>query len=247
MMAELSHSRTRTGDRALLIGIPHYADRELSSLPGVSRDLDELSRVLGKHSDGRPNFEVTSLLSTEDESITTEKLLEELDLILDGLEETDHFVFYFSGHGLLGNFGFQLATAEKSGAFDGGIHFEVLLTRFNRLRCAVTVILDCCYSGAAGDQIVHDIDGRRLLMTHIREDVTILASSRRDQRSFIEEDEDLSEYTAAIVAALDNQEAMDPGTEIDALMVHSFARSRLLGQMPVVRFFGGEQHHLRRL
>lgn len=236
-------TRSRSDNRALLVGMSYYVDTSLRDLTGVERDVEELTRVLEENADGTPNFEVTPLVSTYERPLTADLLLRELDLLIDEVED-NHLLFYFSGHGIVGPYGFQLATAEKSGAFDSGIHFDVLLHRFNQMRGAVTVILDCCYSGAAGDRNVV-FDGRSLVMTYIREDVTILASSTRNQRALLEDGE-LSDYTAAVVEALQGGGAAGQGVEVDALQVHSHARAKLVGQTPVVRLFGSAQHCLRR-
>ena len=172
------------GSTALLIGVTDYLGSELIPLPSAKADVEELELALELNGDGSENFDVTSKVVGVADAWGAHDLLEEIDRLID---DSKHFLFYFSGHGLLNKFGLQLATPDKEQSKDSGVYFDALLHRFNQSRAdEVTIILDCCYSGAAGDSSMGPEDpveraAESLKLTHLREGVTILASSGRTQ------------------------------------------------------------------
>ena len=221
---------------ALLIGIEFYSDSGgLESLPGVSKDVDGIGEVLATHIDGQKNFDVETLVSREDSEVSAEMVLEAIDQVFTGTTSGDHVLIYFSGHAILGPFGFQLATAEKPGPLDSGVSFDSILYRVNRASCTTTVLLDCCDAGGAGDQEVL-LDGVQTIMTQLRTGVTVLAACARNEEARMLPGE-MSFYTEAVVAALSG-DCGHSGMEVDALHLDRFTRDRFPDQHPTLRTFG---------
>lgn len=175
-------------------------------------------------------------MSIDGVPVTSEDLLRAVDEMLEELTSDDHFLLYFSGHAVLGPFGFQLATAEKAGPLDSGVYFDALMHRINRAACITTILLDCCDAGGAGDREIV-LEGNLLVMTEIREDVTVLASCARDEASRMLPGQ-MSYYTAAVVSVLSGDFASAGGAEIDALGLHAHTRDMVENQSPRFRTFG---------
>jgi hypothetical protein len=166
---------------ALLIGVTDTAAEKYQELPNAKVDVAVMANSLRLHKDGSQNFEVLDYVYGQTDNNTSGELLNAIDI---GLEAEKHFLFYFSGHGDITKYGLQLVTPEKEHPFDTGVYFDTLLHRFNRAdNVEVTVILDCCYSGGAGDLSMNVQDIVRP-MTQLRDGITILASSERNKKSY---------------------------------------------------------------
>lgn len=224
--------------RAVLLGVTGTSSSEFEPLPSAERDVKALERVLEMQRDGStPNFDVKTSVVDETSEWGVGDLLHTIDL---ELGEASHLLFYFSGHGHVTEFGLELITPEKTHALDSGVYFDVLLHRFNTAPTdtEITVILDCCFSGAAGDSPLHGGDVLRRF-THLRDGITILASSRREQPSYAEDD-GMSDFTKEVVECLEENQ---PRTDI--LDLYKWTRERVPDQVPVLRTFGSRHSALR--
>lgn len=222
---------------ALLVGITRYSDVALEPLPSAKFDVEQLAIELETHRDGTLNFHVEPIIVEEPKDFRAADLLAAIN---DGLDGSAHFVFYFSGHGHINDYGLQLATPEKDNDLDSGVYFDTLLHRFNEAEgTEITVILDCCRAGAAGDISV-GATRQALKITHLREGVTILASSARAQDSFALPDEP-SDFTKEVLACLRS----DLQPTVDIVDVYTWSRRKLLDQTPVLRTFGSNFSPLR--
>lgn len=228
---------TASDARAVLVGVASYKNVEFEPLSCAPHDLALMERLLESHADGSENFEVTSMMLDEH---TPESAADILATVDREITEAVNFVFYFSGHGHFDDFGLQLLTAEKLQRLDGGIYFDTLLHRFNRERkTEITVILDCCFSGAAGNSSVDHLGGLHV-MTQLRDGISILASSSAHGESFAEEDS-ASDFTAAVGECL---ESLDGGA-VTVLDLYKWTSQRLTDQTSVLRTFGSSHTVLR--
>ncbi len=223
--------------RAVLFGVTSTS----ASFPPLScarHDVEQLAVALETHNDGSLNFDVRQVVVDETQEWQVGDLLSAIDLELDG---ASHFLFYFSGHGHVTEFGLELVTPEKEHALDSGIYFDVLLHRFNTAPSdtEITVILDCCFSGSAGDTAQSADNALDHRFTHLREGITILASSGRDEESRADEDGP-SDFTREVIARLS---AGEPRTTI--LDIYSWAKDQVPGQRPVLRTFSSRHPALR--
>lgn len=225
--------------RAVLLGVTGTS-ASFDPLPCARDDVRTLEVALETHRDSTPNFEVKAIVVDETDEWRVGDLLSAIDLELTSARQ---FLFYFSGHGHVTDFGLELVTPEKEHAFDSGIYFDVLLHRFNTAPAdtEITVILDCCFSGEAGDSARSVSDALQQRFTHLREGISILASSARHEESRGDPDGP-SDFTREVVACLD---AASPRTTI--LDIYSWASEKLPAQTPVLRTFGSRHSAIRAL
>jgi hypothetical protein len=157
--------------RALLVGIDDY-DR-FGPLSGCVNDVDALEALLSRNDDDSPNFDCQKRTSATG-GVTRDALLGDLGALLDGA--ADVALLYFAGHGA--GSGAEMALAMRDGTpATPGIAFSEVLARVAQSSVReVVLILDCCFSGAAG--AIPQLAGSAAVL---REGVSILAASRGDQ------------------------------------------------------------------
>ena len=157
--------------RALLVGIDEY-DR-FSGLEGCVNDVNALEPLLRRNDDASPNFDCQKRTSATG-GVTRDALLGDLYALLGG--GCDVALFYFAGHGSGTGTDVALVTEDGTPATPGIAFSEVLAKVAESGVREVIVILDCCFSGAAGG-----IPQLASSATTLRDGVSILAASRGDQ------------------------------------------------------------------
>jgi hypothetical protein len=135
--------------RALIVGIDAY---ERAPLHGCVNDAKLIESVLRTNQDGSPNFECKTV-TAPDQSVTRSSLMSDLRSLFEN--PADVAVFHFSGHGTFNVLGGFLVTQDTA-RFDEGIRMQDVLDLANRARANKTVaeifiMLDCCHSGAFGN------------------------------------------------------------------------------------------------
>jgi hypothetical protein len=157
--------------RALLVGIDDY-DR-FSGLDGCVADVDMLEPLLSRNDDDSPNFDCQKRTSATG-GVTRDALLGDIDALLGG--GADVALFYYAGHGAGSDTDVALVTRDATPATPG-IAFSQLLAKVagSSVR-EVVLILDCCFSGAAGG-----VPQLATTAATLREGVSILTASRGDQ------------------------------------------------------------------
>lgn len=162
--------------RALLVGIDEYAS---GPLQGCVSDAERLANVLATHHDGSPNFEcrtLTAPLGAGYGAVTRPVLVEALERLF--RDQADVVLLHFSGHGTVNNLDGYLVTQDAR-RYTAGVAMGEVLRLANDSRAAeVTILLDCCYSGALGNP--PEVDNMRALL---RQGISILTASRGDQPS----------------------------------------------------------------
>lgn len=130
---------------ALLIGVDKFNDEAISNLPGVTRDLNNFTKLLGDPSFS--NFEVTTLLNPS--LIDARKAISEISL---KAKKNDVVFFYYSGHGTLDKQkSFFLLYKDSESAFQDAtcMESEYVLSQFRKSSCKnFIIIIDACFSGA---------------------------------------------------------------------------------------------------
>jgi hypothetical protein len=156
--------------RALLVGIDQY--KIFPQLAGAENDVLALRPLLSHDADNRPNFDCEVLTG----QVTRDKLLDQLDALLGG--GADVSLLYFAGHGDGSGNDVTLVTWDGT-ALTPGVAFSDVLTKIARSKVPeVIVMLDCCFSGAAGG-----IPQLGMAGSALRDGVTLLAATRSDQYS----------------------------------------------------------------
>ncbi|TCC36613.1 caspase family protein [Kribbella speibonae] len=162
-------------NRALLVGIDHYEN--FNDLSGCVNDAEAMLPLLERNEDASRNIDckVLSAASTTAGRVDRAMLDQNIDKLLG--PGADFALLYFAGHGDAAHNDVTLVTTDGTSTAPG-IRFTEVLEKIQRSKVAeVVVVLDCCYSGGAGN--VPAIGGGAVL----RPGVSILAASRPDQLS----------------------------------------------------------------
>jgi uncharacterized caspase-like protein len=160
--------------KALIVGINDYPRNPLGAcIP----DANRMANILSKNFDETPNFTCKKLISS-DQDITRTVLK---DAIIDLFStDCDVALFYFSGHGCEETTKVKpsLVTQDAKG-IELGVELDFLMEKANDAQAKqVVIILDCCFSGAAGNlSFLNNL-------TVLRKGVSILTSSHESQVSF---------------------------------------------------------------
>jgi len=161
--------------RALCVGIDEYGQ---NSLRGCVNDALQMARLLEKHHDGAPNFDCKTLIAAQGnfDVVTKAALRHHLQQLFQHPAEIA--LFHFSGHGTVNSLDGYLCTQDGADHDEGVPLTEVLRLANSSRTKDVVIVLDCCFSGQAGNPPV--LDGEKAVL---REGVCILTGSRNDQPS----------------------------------------------------------------
>lgn len=157
--------------RALLVGIDRYDS--FGDLGGCVNDVDAVEPLLSRNDDDSPNFDCQKR-TTDAGGVTRDELLADLDALLAAGAEIA--VFYFAGHGDHRVNDVVLVTEDGTGNTPGIPFSEVLAKVAESPVGEIIVMLDCCFSGAAGG-----IPQLGTPTAALRSGVSILMASRDDQ------------------------------------------------------------------
>jgi len=157
--------------RALLVGVNDYDN--FSPLSGCVNDVDAVEPLLARSEDGTPNFACQKRTSSLGR-VVRDSLLADVDALL--APGADVGLLYFAGHGSNRENDVILATQDGT---EGtlGLSLSEILTKVQGSQVGeVIVILDSCFSGAAGG-----VPQLGTSASALRGGVSILAASRADQ------------------------------------------------------------------
>jgi hypothetical protein len=157
--------------RALLIGIDDYD--HAAGLAGCVNDVAALRPLLARHADDSPNFECRTLLGPPDR-ITRPTVLAALAALC--APGADLALLYFAGHGRSTGDDVTLVTTDGVEHAWGVGFAEVMALVMGSAVPEFHVILDCCFSGAAGA-----VPQLGSAAATLRSGVAILTAGRADQ------------------------------------------------------------------
>jgi Caspase domain len=178
--------------RALLVGIESY--QYLNRLSGCVNDVVSLTPLLQRDAEGDKNFGCRALVSGRD-TVHDEALLEGLDELLS--PGADVALFYFAGHGMPLPNDVLLATQNTKSA-NVGVRLSNVLAKIQASPVPeVFIILDCCFSGAAGG-----VPQLGINVAAVRDGLAILTASRPDQTA-AETPNGRGEFSSLLCGALD--------------------------------------------
>lgn len=158
--------------KALIVGINHYP--HVGDLHGCVNDAHAVFQVLSRHMDGSKNFDAKLITAVDDaSSINRKDLKSNLKLLFQDASEIA--LFYFAGHGYVEETGGYLCTSECHNG-DDGLSLDEVLSIANESKAKNKIlVLDSCFSGAAGSS--KSLGDKALLS----EGMTILTASSKDQ------------------------------------------------------------------
>lgn len=160
--------------RAVLVGVDHYD--EFSDLRGCVADVKALEPLLAENGDKREpvNFGVQTFTS-DDGPITRDSLVRAIQTCF--APGPDVALFYFSGHGAShGGTDVSLCVSDGSAVSPGVPLSKAMAIASESPVPQKIIVLDCCFSGAAGGIPQLGVDGKFLPLG-----TTILTASRGDQ------------------------------------------------------------------
>lgn len=207
--------------RALLVGINEYDDPRINSLSGCVPDAEEMAKVLARNGDGSLNFDCRLMTSPGPERITRGALRQKWRELFQDF--TGDVLFYFSGHGTPLDVGGYLVTQEGTPDDPGLAMQDVVDMANNSTARTVLIILDCCFSGSAGN-LASIQSGGLENKAILREGVTILAASRPTQVSM--EMGGHGVFTNLVIGALKGGAANVRG-RVSAASVYAYAEAAL--------------------
>jgi hypothetical protein len=181
--------------RALLVGIDRYD--KVTPLDGCVNDVAALKPLLARNEDHSPNFACTALVTADGPRgrVIRDRLLASIKKLL--APGADVALLYFAGHGEGGS-DVTLVTTDATGQ-TAGVRFSEVMTLVQESDVPeINIILDCCFSGAAGKIPQVGYSGASL-----RNGVSILTASRGDQVS-AETPDKRGLFSTHLCAALDN-------------------------------------------
>ena len=182
--------------RALVVGIDYYKNENFASLSGCVNDAQSVRKMLDRNADGSVNFGCKPLIGNDAESIITRtELKEAVKELFAG--DGDVALLYFAGHGHIGTTGGYLCAGDcRMG--DDGLSFSEIMTLANKSKISNRiVVLDSCFSGAAGDQNQSDYGE----VAELADGITILTASTAEQ--YASEENGSGAFTTLFVDALD--------------------------------------------
>ena len=155
--------------RALLIGIDNYPAAPLN---GCVADAERLAELLRSHGDNTPNFDTLVMTAPRGGgTLGKARLRQAIEKLL--LHDAQAALLLFSGHGIVNEAGGFLVTSDGE-KFDEGISLQQVMHLVAQSRIPeVTILLDCCHSGALGD----GAEPERSSVFQIREGVALIAAS----------------------------------------------------------------------
>jgi hypothetical protein len=211
--------------KALLVGINDYS---FGKLNGCIPDANKMYNILSRDYDDTPNFACKKLISSEvtiDIPLLKEAIIELLSF------DCDVALFYFSGHGSEPtNASKSCLVTQDAKTYNEGVELEYLVDLANKSTNVreVVIILDCCFSGSAGNSFLLNN------ITTLREGVSVLASSHQTQVSMDSSKGGI--FTSILYDAL-NGGASDTIGLVTVASMYSFA-DKLLGpweQRPIFK------------
>jgi formylglycine-generating enzyme required for sulfatase activity len=189
---------------AIIVGVGHYKDRNISPLKRTVADAEAIYQVLtGPRVRGYPKSQVYLFTDRTLRKPTRGAILEGLRTVLDRAEPDDLVLFYFSGHGIDRNGEVYLLPQDADTEFidDTTLRLKTLKDRFAKLKAkSQVIILDACHSGSRRSDAYDGII--KTVATSSGVSFVILSSSEGAQKSY--EDEELGHgvYTNYLLEAL---------------------------------------------
>jgi uncharacterized caspase-like protein/predicted GTPase len=190
------------GKYALLIGVGEYGEG-LTSLPAAPRDVAAFAEVL--QSPQMCGFDHVKPVINPNQA----QMAREIELWFRGREPDDLVLLFFSGHGVKDDrreLFFAACNTEKQR--DALIRSTATSAQFIHdciRRCKAkyqVIILDCCFSGAFGNQLARD-DGEINLKDQLgAEGQVVLTATNEVGYAFEEKGTDLSIYTRYLVEGI---------------------------------------------
>ncbi|MGL5087424.1 MAG: caspase family protein [Clostridium sp.] len=214
--------------KALCIGLNYYGTEH--ELKGCVEDATKIANLLKRHENGDKNFDL--MLEVDKDNSLNKKSIEQLiqNLCAENSTDMDIVLFYFSGHGSIGDNKGSIALFNKTRNQVEYLEMSYLLNSIIHSKAKnKVVILDCCYSGKMGTNEEEGVE-----ITKLPQGTTILTACRSDESSY--ETEGKGIFSELLSFALLG-EAKNILGEVTAASVYSYIDNSLLAwdQRPIFK------------
>ena len=144
----------------LAVGVSYYSDPHFKELKGPKHDLENLKWLLVENSE-TALFDPKQFIELPDpDSSELRQFINEY--IMGRSAEGDILIFYFSGHGVpIGRDDFGFCTSDTIVHPENGVTLPLSVVKFSEFLSSINianiipvVIIDACYSGIAGKQLL---------------------------------------------------------------------------------------------
>jgi len=182
--------------RAFLVGVDSY--HNAGNLSACVADAQAMAEALTRHKDTWPNYECKTWLDRTErgENISRSALRAACRELFTGFK--GDVLFYFSGHGVLTDFGGWLCTTDAP-RDDWGVSMqEIVKMAIESPASSVLLMLDCCHSGDIANPSIMARGDNPLSV--LRENMTVIAASQGTEVSVEAGGHGL--FTAAVLDAL---------------------------------------------
>jgi|CXWL01.1.fsa_nt_gi hypothetical protein len=216
---------------AVLCGNSQFPDSgdkiKLPDLACPEQDVDGLDRVLASE---RGEFDVLALKNK-----TSYKVIHELHRTVNKAQKDDLLLFYYSGHGVPKSGKLYLTSLDTVFA-----ELEATAIPINRIydilgtgKCKkIVIILDCCFSGVAGQGYKGDMDAQLQQLNNGRGTYLVTASTGV-QLAHENAEEGLSLFTKHLITGLETGDA-DKGGDglVDMDELYDYVHSKVKTENP---------------
>jgi uncharacterized caspase-like protein len=221
---------------ALLIGVEKYESSDFADLAAVANDILAMRQVLvTPEVGGFADIDVTTLQNPE-----PQQMREALERLFTGRKPDDLVMVYFSGHGVVDDFGaFHLTSTrtEKNLLNSTAISASFVHGLMEESRSKRQVlILDCCFSGAFAKGMTAKGGSINLQAQLGGRGRAVLTSSSATEYSFEQKDATLSVYTHYVVEGLQTGIAdLDRDGVISVDELHEFVQMKVQEVAPAMQ------------
>lgn len=179
--------------KALIVGVSEYY-LSCNDLPLCLKDIHVMKEALVL---GLAVKEENIIFLGENKTVSTENFIDTLDKITKSIDNSDTFIFYFSGHGAKRNNENYLVFSNDS------VSMNALISFIDKLPCKNKIVmLDSCCSGNKDVSLDSPIDINETAEQFIGHGCAILASCDFDESSGFDIKRDMSLYTRILYDAL---------------------------------------------
>ena len=211
---------------AILIASSQFEDQNLQKLQCPENDVDGLDRILKSEEYG--NFSNTIPLK----NTPHHKVQEEIDRVIQTADKDDLILIYYSGHGKLDHAGkLHLATTNTNVKYlkstSISINFIKDLLDGSRTN-KVILILDCCYSGLAGEAFARGGIDEELQSLSKVTGTYIITASGGTQAAFEKPEDGYGVFTKHAIEGITSWEAANIEGNVTMDSLYSYIHKKML-------------------
>ena len=211
---------------AVLIASSQFEDQSLQKLQCPENDVDGFDKILRSEEYG--NFSATFPLK----NVPNHAVQEKIEQVIQTADKDDLILIYYSGHGKLDRAGkLHLATTNTNinilKSTSVSINFIKELLDGSRTN-KIILILDCCYSGLAGEVFARGgIDDELQLLARVT-GTYIITASGRTQVAFEKPEDGYGVFTKHAIDGITSWEAANTDGDVTMESLYSYIHKKML-------------------